>query len=72
MGMAELEKRLQALEVEVAELRRRLQGKDVDERPWWEKIAGTFAGDRSFLEAMKLGREYRESLRPKKARRSRR
>ena len=31
--------------------------------PWWEKIAGTFAENPAYDEAMKLGREYRESER---------
>ena len=30
-----------------------------------EKIEGIFANDPAFEEAMRLGREYRESLRPK-------
>jgi hypothetical protein len=59
-----MEKRLAALETEVAELKKQIGGgKDV--RPWWQQIAGAFRGDKGFLEAMKLGREYRESLRPK-------
>jgi hypothetical protein len=31
--------------------------------PWWEKIVGTFADNPVYDEAMRLGREYRESLR---------
>lgn len=55
-----MEKRLSALEGEVERLKAQL-----DKRPWWEQIAGTFANDPMFEEAMRLGREYRESLRPK-------
>lgn len=35
------------------------------EIPLEDIVWGTFAGDPIYLEAMKLGREYRESLRPK-------
>jgi hypothetical protein len=31
--------------------------------PWWQKIAGTFADNSAYDEAMQLGHEYRESLR---------
>ena len=34
-------------------------------QPWWEQIVGTFADDPIYDEAMKLGRHYRQSLRPK-------
>jgi len=64
MSAPSLEKRLEALEAEVAALKQKIAaGKD--ERPWWQQISGAFRGDPAFLEAMKLGREYRESLRPK-------
>jgi hypothetical protein len=59
-----MEQRLAALEAEVAALKKQVSG-GKDDRPWWKKISGAFAGDPAFLEAMKLGREYRESLRPK-------
>ena len=29
--------------------------------PWWKRIAGVFADDPAFDEAMRLGREYREA-----------
>ena len=34
-------------------------------QPWWEEISGSFANDPAFDEAMRLGREWRESFRPK-------
>ena len=34
-------------------------------RPWWREDAGRFANDPEFEEIVRLGREYRESLRPK-------
>ena len=64
MSVAELEKRVRALEQEVAPLRRRVSGEEAATRPWWQQIAGSFKGDRAFVQAMKLGRQYRESLRP--------
>ena len=62
MNTMKLEDRVTALEAEVARLKKKL---DKDSRPWTEKIAGAFANDPAFEEAMRLGREYRESLRPK-------
>lgn len=63
MTAKELEKRVTLLEAELAEVKQRLPSK---EKPRLEDVAwGVFAGDPIFLEAMKLGREYRESLRPK-------
>ena len=63
MTTKELEKRVTLLEVELAEVKKQLPAKA---KPRLEDAAwGVFAGDPIFLEAMKLGREYRESLRPK-------
>jgi hypothetical protein len=65
MTLSALEKRVAALEGELAALRRKIETKGTSD-PWWERIAGTFAHDPIYEEAMKLGRKYRESLRPKK------
>jgi hypothetical protein len=65
MSELSIEERLRALENDVAELKRHL---GLPSKPWWQEISGVFAGDKAFLEAMKLGREWRESLRPKKRR----
>jgi hypothetical protein len=59
-----LQDRVAALEAEVARLKEIIRASKA-EIPWWKKIAGAFRGDPAFLEAMRLGREYRESLRPK-------
>jgi hypothetical protein len=40
-------------------------GAKEDNRPWAEKIFGTFANDPVYDEAMRLGRKYRESTKPK-------
>ena len=59
-----LEQRVTDLEAEVRNLKRQ-----VDQlaavQPWWEQIIGTFEDDPIYDEAMKLGRHYRQSLRPK-------
>jgi hypothetical protein len=34
--------------------------------PWWKQWAGAFLNDPYYEKAMKYGREYRESLRPRK------
>ncbi len=39
-----------------------LQSSDQKE-PWWKQISGRFANDLAYDEAMKLGRDYRNSLR---------
>jgi hypothetical protein len=63
MSNTELEARLIALETEVARLK--AQQQTYTETPWWEEILGSFANDPAYDEAMQLGRQYRESLRPK-------
>lgn len=61
--IAELTRRIEAIERDLAELRETL-GVPKDDRPWWRQMAGKYANDPHFEEAMRLGREYRESLRP--------
>ena len=62
-----IEERLSALEIEVTRLK---QGASVDgatSNPiplWWEEIRGRFKDDSAYEEAMRYGREYRESLKP--------
>jgi hypothetical protein len=57
-----LEERVALLEAEVAEIKHKINDNS-SFTPWWEKIAGTFADNPAYDEAMQLGREYRESLR---------
>ena len=64
-----LEARLAALEAEVEQFKQKIEAPKPEPKPWWEEIVGAFADDPDFLEAMRLGREYRESLRPKPAKR---
>ncbi|HEY7531570.1 MAG TPA: hypothetical protein VH681_02170 [Nitrospiraceae bacterium] len=61
---SELEQRVTDLEAEVSNLKRKVATLDTV-RPWWEQIMGTFEDDPIYDEAMKRGRQYRESLRPK-------
>jgi hypothetical protein len=62
MSNTEIEARLTALETEVAQLK--AQQHTSAEIPWWEEILGSFANDPAYDEAMQLGQQYRESLRP--------
>lgn len=64
-----LEKRVAALEVEVAEIKRRLAEESRSQEPWWHRISGAFGNEPAFDDPMRLGREYRASLRPKSKRR---
>ena len=70
MGSTALEKRVAVLERELAKLKGKLEAGGAA-APWWERIAGTFANDPVYETAMKLGREYRQSLKPAKPSRKR-
>ena len=61
-----METRLSALEREMAQIKRLLQSKPGSVEPWWERIAGVFEDDPVFEQAMNLGRQYRQSLRPRR------
>lgn len=62
MTNTELENRIAALEAEVALLKSKIEKKeDKTEVPWWKQHLGIFADDPAHEEAMRLGREYRES-----------
>lgn len=63
-----LEERMAVLEAEVAQLKQNAGQAVVEPRPdWWNAIAGIFADDPAYEEAMRLGREWREAQRPKPA-----
>jgi hypothetical protein len=64
MSPAEIKSRVEALEEAVAELHRRLNDGPDARRPWRRLDAGRFHDDPAFEEIVRLGREYRESLRP--------
>ena len=62
MANQTLETRIRTIENELAEIKRELAAeKTVAPVASWEKIFGTFADSEHFEEAMRLGREYRES-----------
>lgn len=61
MSTSEIEARLAILETEVARLKQQLP---VSPIPWWQTILGKFADDPAYNEAMQLGQQYRQSLRP--------
>lgn len=62
MANTELEKRLSVLEAEMAMLKSKVEQKNgTSEIAWWKKRMGVFADDPAHEEAMRLGREYRES-----------
>ena len=65
MTIETLADRVKTLENELAQLKQQVamsHPPPVVHR--WEKIIGTFANSEGFEEAVRLGREYRESLRP--------
>ena len=60
-----LEDRLSLVEKELAELKHLLATNKSDiSAPWWEGMFGSFAQSEGFEEAVRLGRAYRETLRP--------
>lgn len=59
----QLEERVAYLEAEVERLKNKVET-SVTSKPWWEEIVGAFADNSAYDEAMRLGREYRDSLRP--------
>ena len=61
MAASSLANRVAALEEEVAQLKARLEKLAPSSSSWVDKIAGTFANDPAYEEAMRLGREWRES-----------
>lgn len=59
MTNTELENRITVLEKEVAFLKQKIEKDEKPKEAWWKQIAGTFADDPMYDEAMRLGREYR-------------
>jgi hypothetical protein len=70
MSAANLEKRIEALEHEVRSLKRLVKKSKSDQKPWWERLAGTFENDPVFDEIVEAGRKYHKSQQPPSSRRS--
>ncbi len=69
--LALLEARIVSLETEMEQLKDLLkngQSANTKKRDWLDDIWGSFANNPDYDKAMELGRKYRESLRPKPAR----
>lgn len=65
MAKAALAFRVANLEAEVAQLKVQIAKPEEEAGDWLDDFYGAFTGDPHFAEAMRLGREYRESLHPK-------
>jgi hypothetical protein len=65
MATVKLADRVAVLEAEVARLKALLEEKEKPKQDWLDKVWGAFAGDPGHEEAVRLGREWRESFRPK-------
>jgi uncharacterized protein YhaN len=64
-AIEKLEQRVAELESEVAKLKANQKTNSDPVNAWVDRIFGTFANDPDYEEAMRLGRKYRESTRPK-------
>lgn len=63
MATFNVEERLARLEAEVEALKRERADAAPAKQPWWEQISGVFKNSPEFEEAVRLGREWRESQR---------
>ena len=63
--LTKLATRVAVLEQQVARLQKRQKLNGPAGREWVDDLYGKFAGDSVFEKAMKLGRKYRQSLRPR-------
>lgn len=71
MAVPEIELRVAALEAVMARLKKQVEKVVPSQGDWLDEIYGVFDNDPIYEEAMRLGREYRASLRPKPAKRGR-
>ncbi len=63
MATLDLEARVARLEAEVKQLKEE-RPTTATQIPWWERIRGTFKNDPAYIEAMQLGRDWRQSEPP--------
>lgn len=64
-----IEERLTAVEIELQQIRQEREqnqehNKEAKEPRGWKRIVGIFADDPEFEEAVKAGKEWRDSFRP--------
>ena len=59
--LTELKERVTVLEEKVAQITQAPSTVTETETPWWEQIIGVFKDDPHFDEAMRSGREWRQS-----------
>lgn len=64
MLTAEIEQRLADLEKAFEDFKARFAAQSAPTRPWWIEQAGRFANNPTYDEIIRLGAEYRQSLRP--------
>lgn len=69
MSDAKLERRMKALEQEIAALRSKVDELS-EATPWWERIAGTFHQDPIYRKAMELGKQFRQEKSSRRSSRS--
>jgi hypothetical protein len=63
MSTRSLEARVAELEAELSRLKQRVETQQTPRSvAWWERRFGAFKDDPLYEDAMRLGREYRESL----------
>jgi hypothetical protein len=62
--MASVEERLKRIEKEIEALKTKLPA-DESKTDWLSKVNGTFKDDPDFDEIVRLGKEFRDSDRPK-------
>jgi len=61
LSQQQLEEKVISLEKEMNQVKKILSINVKKSVPWWEEIAGTFADNLAFEEAVKLGNQYRQS-----------
>ena len=62
MSTQTLEERLTVVETKLEELQQaKVSDKSDEDVPWWKRIIGIYANSPEFEEAVKFGREWRES-----------
>jgi ribosomal protein L29 len=65
MSTPTLEERIAVLEAEAERLKQQKEADQLDKSdeitPWWKRIVGVHADSPGFEEAVRLGREWRES-----------